>query len=794
MRHAECGGAACWRWSAWMVLWAFGLAMGACSDPASFEEPDYGWYGPTEDNNGASNNTPQNNASDPSNVGNNNTNNDACDCPQGQRCDTDGTCVPATECDDQRPCPSPLVCRQGVCAPECTVDADCAEGQICRGTMCLERQCGSDAECDDPLNQSCLDGVCGDNPCDTRVFTFDPQGANYNSVHVAGSFNGWPTTVAEGGLAMTFDAQRGLWGAKASLEDGSYEYKFVLNEGEQWIIDPGNPDTVSDGFGGQNSQLIVACGAAGLCGDVDVFDWRDAVMYFAMVDRFYDGDGDAQTIQGASGGDGRNGPSAQYLGGDLEGMRQKLPYLADLGVTALWLSAPYDNRDSLGAAIDPNADGNLYTGYHGYWPKPPNVDFSDPDNPSPRPVVESRIGTEQDLRNLIDTAHNTDSADGDGIKVLFDYVMNHVDVESGLYQAHNDWFARRDGRFALCGPENLWDDPFWGTRCAFTDYLPPFDFDNADARAWSVADAIWWAREFNVDGYRLDAIKHVPLSWLIDLRAELNQAFPDPVGGRFYLVGETFAYDDADLIKRFVDPDTLLDGQFDFPFKARLCEALFTPDGRMDTFAGWMAGNDAFYGPNAIMTTWIGNHDIPRAIHFASRQIGNCREGSYPGNGWSDQFQQPGDAVPYERLGLSFAVMMTNPGIPLIYYGDEIGLAGGGDPDNRRAMPWSEGEINVHQRNLREVVGKLGGIRARNKVLARGQRATLHADDGTWVYRMSGCGESSPEIVVAINKTDGERGVDIPAGAYTDLMTEQATSGGRRQIPARGFLILRAEP
>ena len=101
--------------------------------------------------------------------------------------------------------------------------------------------------------------------------------------------------------------------------------------------------------------------------------------------------------------------------------------------------------------------------------------------------------------------------------------------------------------------------------------LASLDFYNAEARAWSIADAIWWAKEYNLDGYRLDAIKHVPLSWLTDLRQALNEEFTDPAGGRFYLVGETFDYGNRDLLKSFVDPDTMLDGQFDFPFKAQAC-------------------------------------------------------------------------------------------------------------------------------------------------------------------------------------------------------------------------------
>jgi glycosidase len=515
------------------------------------------------------------------------------------------------------------------------------------------------------------------------------------------------------------------------------------------------------------------------------FDWRDAVMYFAMVDRFYDSDGQRDVVPGVT-----DGPlaSGQYKGGDLRGMTEKLSYLEDLGVTALWITAPYDNRNTAGAAIDPNSDRNVYSGYHGYWPSPPDVSFADPENPSPRPQVESRIGTEADLHGMVDGAHDL------GIKVLFDYVMNHVDVESPLYRAHPDWFARRgDGNFALCGPENLWDDPFWGVRCAFTDYLPPFDFENAAARAWSVADAVWWAKEFGIDGYRLDAIKHVPISWLLDLRAALSRAFPEPDGGRFYLVGETFAYDDAGLIRSYVDPATKLDGQFDFPFKARICEALYRPEGSLEAFAGWMNGNDAFYGPGALMTTWIGNHDIPRPIHFASGQIGNCREGSNPGNGWGPaSYPQPAEAAPYERLALTYAVMMTNPGIPLIYYGDEIGLAGGGDPDNRRPMIWADAELNPHQRALRETVAALARARTENKVLARGRRITLEARQSHWVYRLTGCGEPSPDITVALNKSDGDVTVTLPAGAYVDVVNGAEVEGGRTTLGPREFLVLRA--
>ena len=105
--------------------------------------------------------------------------------------------------------------------------------------------------------------------------------------------------------------------------------------------------------------------------------------------------------------------------------------------------------------------------------------------------------------------------------------------------------------------------------------------------------------------------------------------------------------------------------------------------------------------------------------------------------------------------------MMTNPGIPLIYYGDEVGLAGGGDPDNRRMMPWEDSMLNEHQRALQSMVQRLGTIRSENPVLARGRRLSLSSSQNTWVYRMVGCGAGSPDVTVAINRADNTRQKNI---------------------------------
>lgn len=634
----------------------------------------------------------------------------------------------------------------------------------------------------------------GDSPivpggCNRR---FELAGYNWaSSVWVSGSFTQptpWATNTGDGALEMT--EVDGKWVVNADLPPGRHLYKLVVDH-YTWLSDPQNQEVEPDGLGGLNS--VFECNLDKLCGDPEAFDWRDVVMYFVMIDRFDDSDDYADEVPGIDFCNAYFGSCGQYEGGDLPGVDRKLGYLADLGVTAIWLSAPYKNRELAGGALDSGSDGHTYSAYHGYWPSPADIDFGNPDSPTPQPLVEPRIGNETDLRAVIAAAHASQSKNGHGIKVLFDYVMNHADIESGLYQSHPDWFVE----YRSCQLENLWSDPYWGTRCAFTSYLPAIDHYNETARAWSVADAVWWANDYGIDGYRLDAIKHVPLTWLTDLRRELNARVPDPPGGRFYLVGETFDYYDRELLKKYVHPETMLDGQFDFPYKRALCETAFNYSASMTDFFRFLSGNDRFYdpaaGPPALMTTWIGNHDIPRAIHFASRDIGSCTEGSHAGNSWdgSGLFNQPDGAEAYERLGVAFALMMTNPGIPLIYYGDEIGLAGGGDPDNRRMMKWDDLALNSHQLELRGRVARLAALRGQFPALGRGVRRNLAVTADTWLYERS-CGDPASDVLVAVNRADGWRTVALPSGSYFDQIAQSPVTGGEYNLPPHGFLVLTA--
>lgn len=130
--------------------------------------------------------------------------------------------------------------------------------------------CSSDADCD-VEQASCTGGTCVADPCNLHTFVMPAGGKQYGTVHVAGEFNGWPGTVAAGGYAMTYLPQKDLYYTKRTLQNGTYQYKFVLDEAS-WVPDPANPVKVPDGFGGQNSVLTKGCDAGGGSGSA-TYDW-----------------------------------------------------------------------------------------------------------------------------------------------------------------------------------------------------------------------------------------------------------------------------------------------------------------------------------------------------------------------------------------------------------------------------------------------------------------------------------------------------------------------------------------
>ena len=433
----------------------------------------------------------------------------------------------------------------------------------------------------------------------TTSFTYTGDGSEA-SVELRGSFNGWKT-----GIALT--ASGTDWSVNADMPYGqSVEYKFhvqKLGGGDAWLVDPTNPQKVTDSTGNTNSLLAAQTCDPWVCGKLQTvcgidakptaFDWHDGVMYFVFVDRFVDGDSSNNgSVTGVA-------PIAGWNGGDWAGVTQKINagYFTDLGVNVLWLTVPLDPTD----ALELGDDGQKYSGYHGYWPR-------DRDKPN------GHFGTMAELQALVQAAH------GKGIQIVLDYAMNHVHTSSPVWQQHQSdgWFhgLSVQGQNCTCGASVCpWDGPS-GLYCWFTTYLPDFNFLNTDARKASIDNVIWWLQQSGADGLRLDAIKHVEGAWLTDLRARLLTDVEPLRQQHIWLVGETFSGDQT-FVKSFVDPCTKLDGQFDFAERATLDSTVLLRQGKMTDLEKFLDGNDGFFGADAIMSTFIGNHDLPRTIHMA---------------------------------------------------------------------------------------------------------------------------------------------------------------------------------
>jgi glycosidase len=600
--------------------------------------------------------------------------------------------------------------------------------------------------------------VCDDaqKHCD-HLFSYAGTG-NESTVEVRGDFSatGWTTGVAMTKTGATWEATVPVpW-------NGDVQYKFVVDG--TWIADPQNPSQVDDGQGGKNSLLAGGICATWTCGTVGSFDWRDAVLYFAFVDRFVDGDpsNNGAPTPGVS-------KPADYQGGDWAGVKQKVDsgYFNDLGVNVLWLSVPMDNTDASGAGTD----GHQYSAYHGYWPK--NLD-----------QPEGHFGTLAELKGLVDAAH------GKKLKVILDYAMNHVHQSSPVFSQHPEWFWPHDlnGQSCVCGSSACgWDDPVLAKRCWFTDYLPDFNFTVDAARKFSVDNAVTWIKQTGIDGFRLDAVKHIEDSWLLDLRSRVSAEIEPLSGEHFYMVGETYT-GDSSLIRYYVKPQ-MLDGQFDFPLRARLLRSVLmrSQDGNdaMSALDGFLAYNDTYYG-SGVMSTFIGNQDVPRSIHFAEDSPAWGNEWSDgKDRAWSNTPGLPGGTSAFERLANAFTILYTSRGVPLVYYGDEVAMPGAGDPDNRRMMAWSG--YSAGQQLVLAHLKKLGALRAAHPALRRGTRVSVSSTADTLVYKMS---QGSDVVYVAVNRSDAAHPVSgLPAGALTDLLGGGSVSGPSPSVPARSAMI-----
>jgi glycosidase len=462
---------------------------------------------------------------------------------------------------------------------------------------------------------------------------------------------------------------------------------------------------------------------------------QDDVMYLIMPDRFANGDPTNDEPAEAPGTHDRSKPRA-YHGGDLRGIQNHLPYLKDLGVTALWLTPIVKN----GATQD----------YHGYGA----VDLY---------AVDPHFGALKEYQDLVAAAHKQ------GMKIFFDVVPNHIgpkhpwvanpplpDWFHGTLQHHLDSFSSLKGSFYGKAGGQAANDPFESlidphasarmkrnlTEGWFFGILPDMNTENPAVEQYLLQNSIWWAEVSGLDGFRIDTFPYVGRKFWVNWHAGLRRIYP-------YLttIGEVFHPDPSVTsfftggVKRYDGMDSGLSTVFDFPMYFTLRDVLLR-----NAAVGRIADvlrHDALYGHPEMLVPFFANHDVPR---FASA------EGGSPA-----------------KLRLAFGLTLTLRGIPEIYYGDEIGMPGGGDPDNRRDFPggWI-GDANVafapagrtrEQQEIFSYVQSLLTLRHEHAALRSGQLWHMASDESSYVFAR----ESEEErLVVAFNNAEQSRELRIP--------------------------------
>lgn len=468
-------------------------------------------------------------------------------------------------------------------------------------------------------------------------------------------------------------------------------------------------------------------------------DPETQILYSLMIDRFCNGKSEndwsyAQACKEA-GKDCDVLPQADYQGGDVVGITQKIKegFFNDLGINTIWVSPITQNPyDAWGLYEHPYT---RFSGYHGYWP----IYIT---------KVEERFATDDELHEMLKVAHENN------INVVLDYVANHLHINSPLFQAHPEWATdslTADGKPNL----ELWDGDYRLTTW-FDKHIPSLNLERRDVADQLTDSALFWVKNFEFDGFRHDACKHIPLNYWRTFGKKLAND-PQLRDRDLWMIGET--YGSPELIGSYVKAG-MLNAQFDFNIYHTAIDVFSNHWNKsMRELANVIEESGAAYGAHNTMGVISGNHDKTRFISLAGGAVSWDEDGKNAG--WN-RHVGIGDSVrAYSKALLLEKFNLTIPGVPCIYQGDEYGQEGANDPDNRRMMRFS-GYNHFEQHNLDEV-RRFAQERRSNIALQFGDYLPLYVDDATLVFLRTYMGQG---MLVAINNAESAIDLDlvIPAG------------------------------
>jgi glycosidase len=446
-------------------------------------------------------------------------------------------------------------------------------------------------------------------------------------------------------------------------------------------------------------------------------DLEKTVMYFAFVDRFHNGDKSNDKPLSHP----KVTERTNFQGGDILGIQQKIDagYFDSLGSNALWISPISKNpKGAWGDFPDPQVK---FSAYHGYWPVS-------------NTLLDERFGNAEQLRQMLTSAHRKNN------NVYLDYVAHHVHKEHPIYKLHPDWVTPLylpDGRMNT----ELWDEQRLTTW--FDTFLPTLDLGRTEVANYMVDSALYWLKEFEFDGFRHDATKHIPENFTRLLTAKIRTEIEPKRKQRIYQIGET--YGGSALIGSYLGHG-LLDAQFDFNLYDAMLRT-FAQGGSLQSLVKEQLKSLDRYGHHHLMGNITGNQDKPRFMSWADGSLhSNMSWNELKKIGHTRDLPLKSDTT-YTRFLQFYSWLFTAPGIPVIYYGDEIGMTGGNDPGNRNMMQFSG--LTRQQTEFKNKISELANLRTGSMALCYGDYKLVTCNDSQVVVVRQYLNEMA---VMAINR------------------------------------------
>ena len=465
------------------------------------------------------------------------------------------------------------------------------------------------------------------------------------------------------------------------------------------------------------------------------FDWDEAVIYFTVTDRFFDGDAGNNDAYGV--GDyntGKKGGSS-YHGGDFAGLNQKLDYLKDLGVNTIWITPIVENITE--DQHDNETDTATY-GYHGYWAS----DFT---------KLNKHLGTEEQFKALLEAAHSK------GMKIMVDVVLNHAGYETEGY--FNNILRDADGKpismirddSNTIGGDDKYD--------SLSD-LPDFVTENKAVTDQLVAWQTGWMSNYSIDYYRVDTVKHVETTTWAAFKNSLTKVNPD-----FKMIGE---YSGAGYANNAGELGTgTMDALLDFDFND-FAQNFVT--GNISSVENSLQKRNSAINNTATMGSFLSSHDEDTLQYKLVSESKISEEEAY------------------NLMKVAATLQITAKGQPVIYYGEEIGQGGANNwplQTNRRDFDWTELENQkADSSSIYNHYKTMIAIRnAYTDVFARGNRSTVAASDAEG-YEVISRSYGTDTLYVGMNVKETAKEVVIPVIAKAGTILTNLYDGKNYTVSA----------